>query len=252
MVIRSASFALCATISVLAAQGVPPSVPEGLLPTGAMVVETADLRPATGKNRTLVLWMQNPTKEVRKPNDFYCGDEVYGDHWFGPTRLSLVDVTARKSVNTISIESGYPADSFQLPFRVHDAYYHVPLLDSDKEGKPRLLHLRDFTGDGVAAEFVLFGFAACGIAETSVFGYQTISDQVVQYPVEVTEGKGKPEVKFWIQQIFRIEPPKPGHWNFSWNPGRGADFKFHERVYFDKVRQRFVQHRTMIPLKLKM
>ncbi len=30
--------------------------------------------------------MQNPKQEVRKPNEGYCGDAVYGDNWVGPTR----------------------------------------------------------------------------------------------------------------------------------------------------------------------
>ena len=240
---------------MLAAQGVPPSVVEGLLPAGAVVIETADLRPARGKTRTLVLWMRNPKKEVRDRNDVRCADDVYGDNWVGLTSLSVVDASSRRLISTISIQgestAGIPSGEFRLPFKIRNGYYSVPVLDSEKEGKPRLLYLRDLTGDGIAAEFVLFMYQACGIVATSVFGYQVRSDRVVQYPVAVTEGRSKPTVRTWVWQVFGAEPSKPGQWDYSWNPGHGADLRFRERVLFDKGRQRFVLQHTETPLDLK-
>src|SRR5579863_9218516 len=251
MTIRIISPALCLFSSILlSAQEMPsPSVRE-LLPSDAVVIESANLRAVTtGKDRLLVLWMRNPMKDVRAPDAGYCGDAVYGDNWVGPTRLSLIDSTNRKVLNTISILGPAflrdPDDSFRLPFKVGTYYYHVPGVDpnqSDKEGKPTLLYLRDFTGDGVAAEFVLFEYGACGIAGTSVFGYQKQLDQVVQYSVEVTSGKGKTEVVKWVDQIFGVPPIKPGQWDFSWSPGHGSDVMIHEQISFDRVRQRFVDH----------
>jgi hypothetical protein len=71
-----------------------------------MIIETADLSAAVGIPRKLVLWMQSPEKilrDVDHPGESYCGDSVYGDHWYGPTRLSLIDAAKGKMLNTIEV-----------------------------------------------------------------------------------------------------------------------------------------------------
>lgn len=242
------------------AQSIQPAL-RGLFPADATVVETQVLPSASaGKTRMLVLWMINPKKDVRQGRSAYCGDSVYGDSWVGPTRLSVVDLNKRKVLDTIPIvEPAFVSDagdSFRLPFLVTSDYYHVPRVNLQKEGKPQLLFLRDFTGDGIAAEFVLFAYEACSIVSTSVFGYESESDYVVQYPIEVIEDNGNPtfdDDDHWISQIFAEAPTTPGSWDFSWSPGHGADEQIHERVSFDKLRKRFVDHRTItkIPLAVK-
>jgi hypothetical protein len=243
--------ATCLLAAVLAAQSVSSTIVQGLLPSDAMTVEIADLRAVVGKQRLLVLWMQSPKQEVREPDAGFCGDAVYGDNWVGPTRLSLVDPVNRKLLNTIDVVgpaySRDAADSFRLPFLVGNYYYHVPQMNLKKEGKPTILYLRDLTGDGVAAEVVLFMYGACGIAETGVFGYQEQSDRVVPYLVEVQDGSGQPKAEQWVSQIFAREPISPGHWDFIWEPGHGSDVKIHEQVLFDKVRQMFLDQRTITP-----
>lgn len=240
---------------MLSAQGLPSLLLKELLPSDALIVETADLHASGGKNRMLVLWMRGPKKEVRAPGPGFCGDFVYGDSWVGPTKLSLIDTASRKVLNTISVMGpAYdrdPADSFRIPFWVGNQYYHVPAVNSKKEGKPKILHLQDLTGDGIASEFVLFMHSACGIVETSVLGYQTLSDRVLQYPVEGSEGKEKPQITMWVSQVFGMRPTSPGHWDFTWGPGHGTDVKIHEQVSFDKVRQRFVARHTTTPIQIK-
>jgi hypothetical protein len=220
-----------------------------LLATGAKIIETANPTTNVGKIRVFVLWMQQPKKVVRDPDVGYCGDDVYGDHWFGPTRLSLVDVTDGRILNTIKIVGpafiGDPADSFRLPYFVSNTYYYVPRVNSKGEGKPQVLRLRDLTGDGVADEFVMFMYGACGIAETSVFGYDQRSDRALQYPVEVRSGNDAPETEFWVDQIFAKKPNRPGHWSFTWEPGHGSEDIIHEEVSFDPVRQVFVDGRKI-------
>jgi len=243
--------AACVLAAVLAAQSTSSTLIQGLLPPDAMTVEIADLRAVAGMERLLVLWMQSPKQEVRGPDAAYCGDAVYGDNWVGPTRLSLVDPVNRKLLNTIDILgpafSRDAADSFRLPFWVGNYYYHVPQMNAKREGKPTILYLRDLTGEGVAAEFVLFMHGACGIAETGVFGYQKQSDRVVPYLVEVQDGSGRPKVEQWVSQIFARKPISPGHWDFTWEPGHGADSTIHEQVSFDKVRQLFLEKQKITP-----
>jgi hypothetical protein len=244
--------AICFLAASLPAQNQRPANPQKLLPSGAKIIETANLSAVAGKPRELVLWMQDPKTAVRVPNAGYCGDAVYGDSWIGPTRLSLVDPVNQKLLNTIHIVgpafSEDPADSFRLPFLVGNYYYYyVRQTNSQREGKPTILKLRDLTGDGIAAEFVLFMYGACGIAETTVFGYDKQSDRAVQYLIEVDDRNGQPTIEKWVSQIFATEPITPGRWDFTWDPGHGADSTIHDQVSFDKKRQVFVDKQTITP-----
>src|ERR1043166_4120405 len=146
----------CLLLAPLPAQSLPSESIQGLLPPDAKVIETADLSALAGKPRQLVLWMRSPQEVMRNADTGYCGDTVYGDHWVGPTRLSLVDSKNGKRLNTVEIVG--PAfladepDSFRIPFLVGNYFCHVPHVNSKNEGRPTILNLRDFTGDGVAAE----------------------------------------------------------------------------------------------------
>ncbi|MGD0499718.1 MAG: hypothetical protein ABSC23_14920 [Bryobacteraceae bacterium] len=219
------------------------------LPADAKIIETANLTANSGKSRAFVLWMQQPKKVARDPDAGYCGDAVYGDHWFGPTRLSLVDPADGRVLNAIRIVGpafiGDPADSFRVPYLVSNGYYYVPHLNSKGEGKPEVLRLRDLTGDGVADEFVMFMYGACGIAETGAFGYDRSSDRALQYPVEVRSGNGAAETELWPDQIFAERPNRPGHWSFTWEPRHGSEDIVHEEVSFDPARLVFVDYRQI-------
>lgn len=120
-------------------------------------------------------------------------------------------------------------------------------MNSNNEGKPKILYLQDLNGDGVAAEFVLFMYGACSIADTRVFGYQKQSDRVVSYLVEVQNGRGQPKTEKWVGQIFARKPISPGRWDFTWEPGHGTDSTIREQVSFDRVRQLFVDQQTITP-----
>ena len=140
-----------------------------------------------------------------------------------------------------------PEDSFRVPFIVENWYYHVPQVNSKKEGLPTILNLRDLTGEGVATEFVLFMYEACGIAATSVFGYSRQFDRAVQYGVEIVHNSQESKIQVWVGQIFAAKPVRPGYWDFTWNPGHGADVKIHEQVSFDRARQLFVDKQEITP-----
>jgi hypothetical protein len=61
--IRFCTFTLVAVVQQLVAQKTAAEEVHKLLPTGAQIVEMADLTAAAGKSRTLVLWMEN-TKRI--------------------------------------------------------------------------------------------------------------------------------------------------------------------------------------------
>ncbi len=225
----------------------PPKTVQGVLPKGARIMETVDLAKSTGRSRILVLWMKNPTR--RNMGEEYYGTAVHGYYaWEGPTRLSLVDAARRSVINTVKIlgrgsTGDETEDSFTLPALSHaaDSYYKVPHPDADGKGVPEILYLRNLTGNGLASEFVLFEYDACGLVTTSVLGYQQTSDHVVQYPIETRDREGKVEsTSFWAQQVFSVQPIRPGYWQFTWGPGHGVDDIVDSKVSFDRTRQVFV------------
>jgi hypothetical protein len=217
-----------------------------LLPAGAAAVETARLNLKSGQPRVLVLWMSSRTRVARAGEFSYCGDYVYGDHWSGPARLSLVDSRKKSLINTIEINSDRHAPDnsggiFRIPYFVSSVYYRVPRRNRKKEGVPRILHLRDMTGEGQRAQFVLFDYLACGIANTSVFGYSLKADRAVQFEVETFAKRHRPELTAWVPQVFLAKPVRPGAWRFTWEAGHGDMFFNHEDVSFDRERQLFVR-----------
>ena len=214
-----------------------------LLPSDARIIETASVRVPTAKTRMLVLWMQDPQRVISKWD--WAGDLLYGDHWFGPTFLSLIDPSAARLINTVPIrprsESSEDEGGFSIPFFTYDGFYYVPHPDKDRKGKPLLLRLRDLTGEGVAGQFVLFDHVVSGIAAGSVFGYSPQSDTAVQYPVELTNNRFHPVVQFWAIQVFDSKPLRAGYWKFTWEPGHGSWAWVDEEVHFDAARQLFVE-----------
>jgi hypothetical protein len=161
-----------------------------------------------------------------------------------------VDQSQRRVVNTIKItfdkdRAEANGDEFWVPFRVPNTYYSVTHPDKERWGNPHLLNLRDFTGDGIAAEFPLFIYDACGIASGSVFGYSTRSDEAVQYPVLVVETGEQPRIEQWIMQVFSRKPASPGHWRFTWRIGHGSEDIYDEDVTFDRIKQFFIEKQTI-------
>lgn len=240
-----ASFLLCSSHVVHAKES--SSGLQTLLPPGAKIIETADLRAVALKPRMMVLWMLNPSRNSGGPE--YCGTSVHGAYYEGPTRLSLVDASTSRLLNTVKIlgrgENGVGmADRFQIPYLVSGAYWRVPHLDREGRGGPEILDLRDYTGEGIPAGFVLFMYDACGIVSTSVLGYERSSDRVVQYQVDVSDESGRHR-EFWVGQVFATKPARPGAWAFNWRPGHGSDYTLNETVSFDSSARIFRQKETV-------
>ena len=221
-----------------------------LLPPDARIIETADLAASAHRSRVLVLWMSNPKRVVRK-GVMTGPDFVFGDYWLGSAYLSLVDSRETKLINTVNIKPYFRTSDrgdFRIPFMVSNYYYHVPRPNSKNEGTPQILFLHDFTGEGVAGQFVLFDYFHTGDGNpTSVYGYSPKLDRAVAYQVERTEGSHRPELVSWVPQVFSTKPTRPGHWKFTWEAGHGDEFWIHEDVSFDMDRQRFVERVALTP-----
>jgi hypothetical protein len=232
----------------LPAQSVPSAMMQRLLPPDAKIIETANLNLRPAKARALVLWTRKPKRVEWRDEGYSCLQQVYGDHWLGPTRLSLVDLEKEALVNTVDVRSSDPLpngkqDVFAIPYFVSSSHYHVARPDAAGQGQPTILNLSDMTGEGVLGQFVLFEY----VASTSVFGYSPKSDRAVQYAIKILEGRKSPETQRWVMEIFDFKPIRPGRWDFTWEPGHGFDGTIHERVSFDKARQIFIDRRTVVP-----
>ncbi len=238
---------ICLTVS-MAAQDPAANRFADILPRDARIIETANVPVSTLTTRVLVLWMNAPRRVISTWDS--AADLLYGDHWFGPTFLSLIDPSNARLINTVRIrpdQESLDDRGFAVPFFTYDGPYYVPHPDKDRRGTPLLLHLQDLTGEGVAGQFVLFDYVASGIAAGSVLGYSSRSDTALQYPVESTQNKFNPVVKNWAIQVFGTRPSRAGYWKLTWEAGHGDSEWIDEDVRFDPARQLFVEKITTRP-----
>ena len=192
------------------------------LPPGGQMIEVQPIRSGKHPQRALMLWMLNPQKVPRDtPDDPYsCPEYTRGSHYQGPTRVSLVDSQTKKIINTIKIQDPLEGkDTFDIPYRIESGlYYHVAGVAKGKEGKPTIMWLKDYNGDGHAWEFALFDAIACMGLPTTLIGYSEAQDRVIQYPVELTIDSGKKKstrVAHWVDYLFSRPPEKPGFWKYA-------------------------------------
>ncbi|MFL6257784.1 MAG: hypothetical protein ACJ74T_22485 [Pyrinomonadaceae bacterium] len=253
--------ALCAVIVlfVLAtlAQAQARRAPYGL-PAGARVIEERPLELQDGKARALVLWMVRPKKVPFEGGDddiYTCPDETRGSYYSGPARVSLVDTAARRVVNTVRVtqEDEGGADEFDLPYSIRrgSRYYHVEGVPEGKAGRPEIMYLRDYNGDGEALEFALYDAEACMGLATTLFGYSLKQDRVIQYPLRIEESDGDSKksvrMRYWMDYLFSKEPVEPGHWKYEIDyRGRGGTLDKHEIRYNPKL-ERFEGTVTYVP-----
>jgi hypothetical protein len=209
------------------------------LPAGARIIETQPLKERGYHRRALLLWMVRPGKHPRDPLDegYTCPEETRGSYFSGPTRASLYDLDRGRIINTIKIRQEYydQVDTFDLPFRIHaGSYYRVPGVPKGREGRPRLMWLRDYNGDGKALEFALFDALACmGLASTLI-GYSERQDRVIQYPIRLRLKGGRKRISsgHWGDYLFGLKPCAPGYWKYEIDyRGRGGSLNKYEIRY---------------------
>jgi hypothetical protein len=216
------------------------------LPSGARVVETRPINTKAHPNRALLLWMLRPTTNRREMDDLYtCPEETRGSYYSGPTRVSLVNTATHSIINTVEVKQDYMEegdDSFDIPYRIHQGYYHVEGVRGNAEGKPSIMWLRDYNGDGKAHEFALFDAMACMGLQTTLIGYSERQDKVIQYQTVLTaqdEKKRSTDVLSWVDYLFSRKPDAPGYWKYEIDyRGRGGSLDRYE-IRYDRQRERF-------------
>jgi hypothetical protein len=211
------------------------------LAADAKIIETQSVTP----NRSLILWMVRPTEHPRDtPGDPYtCPEYTRGSYYNGATRVSLVDSQSHKVINTVKIVQE-EADEFDLPYHIRsDYYYRVEGVPKETEGKPKIMFLKDYNGDGKAWEFALFDAQACMGLATTLIGYSERQDKVIQYHtyLAVTDptGKRSSTTEQWTDYLFSKKPAGPATWKYEIDyRGRGGSLDKYE-VHYDKKAERF-------------
>jgi hypothetical protein len=232
----------------------------GGLPPGSFVVETQPLPRSAHPNRALVLWMESFERHDRHPNrpdkdySYSCPEFATGSGYYhGPTRISLIDTSSNKAINAVKLLSPEGEDSFDVPFRIakelwkKPGYYEVPGPLVHGEGKPALLALRDYNGDGQALEAAFFVAEACMGLPTTLIGYSIRQDRVIQYEVDFCsmdeDGKTKAPAARWVDYLFAKPPIRPGYWKYTIDySGRTVDGNGLEKfeIRYDAKHERFV------------
>jgi hypothetical protein len=221
------------------------------LPKDAFIVEVKTLPKNAHRDRALVLWMLHPRKQqpLADLHVYTCPEMTLGKGYFtGPTRVSLVDTAVAKVLNTIKLTSAYDdKDEFDVPYRIApEYYYHVSGPLHNGEGKPDLLHLRDYNGDGEALEAAFFVAGACQGLLTTLIGYSKHQDKVMQYWIELVEN-GEKEFERWVDYLFSEKPQRPGYWKYEIDyRGRGGNLNQYE-VRYDPALERFYGTLKSVP-----
>ena len=157
-----------------------------------------------------------------------------------------MDTKTRRVINTVKILGGddETEDQFDLPYNIRsDYYYHVEGVPKETEGKPTIMWLRDYNGDGKAWEFALFDAQACMGLATTLIGYSERQDKVIQYQTRLSikdsKGKRSSKTQRWVDYLFSKKPVSPGSWKYEIDyRGRAGDLDQYE-VHYDKQSERF-------------
>jgi len=221
---------------------------DAVLPPTAVVIERSPIPASIHANREMVLWMISPTKHDRGPfsesNSYTCPEYTLGSYFSGPTRISLIDTSTERPVNTVKLSYlERKEDSFDIPYRILPYHYAVP-GPKDAEGKPVLLALRDLNGDGLPLETVFFEAEACMGLQTTLIGYSPKQDRVIQYEVQLQQRGAKTETMRWFDYLFAEKPQSPGRWSYTIDySGRGGCEDSY-KVRYDPAREKFFATRS--------
>ena len=201
--------------------------------------------------------MLSPSKHPTdyKPDDIYtCPDETRGSYYSGPTRVSLIDSTTQRVINTVKISKTYEdqEDSFDVPYAIRRGYYYAVPATTKKgvEAKPAIMSLKDYNGDGKALEFALFDAQACMGLQTALIGYSEKQDRVITYQIDLDVVEGTKRSKSssgWADYLFSKKPLRPGYWKYSIDyRGRAGTLDKWE-VKYNRAKERFEGKLTIMP-----
>lgn len=209
----------------------------------AFIIEKQLLREAT-ESRSLALWMCSPQKHDDEVFDnlYTCPDQTRGRFYRGQTWLSLIDEKTKQVINTIPILPDWENEpTFDVPYRIAKYFYAVHgRMNKHGEGKPMILSLKDYNGDGDALEFVLFEAENCTIVKTSLFGYSKARDRVIQYPIRLIQREETATTirnSPWLDSFMLQKPVSPGHWKWQYQYHSGG--LTHFDIRYDPAKEAF-------------
>jgi len=191
------------------------------IPKEADIIEQMPIPSNFHPHRALVLWMPSSTRYPHPQGKPYtCADNTRGSYYRGPARVSLLDTGADTVINTLRIPEWRDGiDTFDIPFRIRGGlHYYAPAATEQTEGKPVILYLYDYNGDGLALEFALFDAVGCTGLKTALIGYIPKRDSVVWYAVKLAVTRGvrtTTEIYRWTDYLFSKNPVAPGEWEFT-------------------------------------
>ncbi len=226
------------------------------LPKEATVIECQPVS-GTDASRSLVLWMVSPEKKPEHdPEQVWpCTTYSRGNHYTGPTRVSLLDPDAGDLLNTMEMYDPIEdVDTFDIPYHIPDRTsdagaftYHVPNPSGPhKAGKPRILDLVDLNGDDMAHEFYLAVTENCALTMYAVFGLNADTSRLVQHEVDLRifeHGEATKDTFGWLDNWPLFGAAKgetPGV--FTWQVdlrGRGGCLDSYD-VRWSDARQEFL------------
>jgi hypothetical protein len=208
----------------------------------------------------MLLWMIAPTKhdrgEFSASNPYTCPETTLGSYYSGPTRVSLIDTRSSKIINTVTLRHSWgDDDSFDIPYRILVSdLYAVPGKPQGAEGVPRLLMLRDITGQRLPLAASFYEAEACMGLLTTAIGYSVKQDRLIQYRTELTSktqeivegrgivdvGKAAVDTTSWTDYLFSETPVEPGHWLYEIDyRGRGGTLDSYD-IRYDASKEEFV------------
>jgi hypothetical protein len=212
------------------------------LPAGALLVETGSLPSSAHGERMLALWMLNPEEHARFDDEVYtCPEPSRGNYYSGPTRVSLVNTATGEIINTVRITirsitetagkiEEREDDSFDIPYLIRRDLYRVDAPSRGHEGKPTIINLKDYNGDGRALEFALFNAETCSGVGVQLVGYSIAKDRVIQYPFRSMEDRADTKPWLWADNLFAHKPVCRGHWHYTMTfPGATCVFDYRYR-----------------------
>jgi len=202
-------------------------------PEDVKVVEFREVPQSTHPNRALILWMTELEDFPRdeEPEPYTCPEDSRGWFYRGRTRVSLVDTLSDRIINTVEVKIPFIGgwrDEFDIPYRILPKFYRVDPPLRAGEGKPVIMDLKDFNGDGKPLEFALFNATSCSSVETQLIGYSEHQDRVIQYPIHLQGDwyEGRDPTLLWLDSFLLHKPVRTGMWRYARHYNSGATATF--------------------------
>ena len=232
--VRFLLLGLLSTWPTLAAPG-PPYV---RLAGNAVLLEEEPLPVWAHAHRALVLWvlapadkpLQDASPEEDQEDAYTCPEQTLGHYYRAPTRVSLADTQSRRVLNTVRVTLGNGEDEYDTLFRIRPGHFYEvrgPLIRG--AGKPHILALRDFNGDGKALEFAFYVKESCNEPLTMVLGYSQRQDRVIVYEFLIHSNlPGEADSQVWMYGFTSRKPVAQLHWRYEdwYNSGRHLEYDF--------------------------